>query len=97
LLLVWQRPAEAVRVEYFYDTDPGYGNGVSVGNLTDGDNTLLVSVAGLAYGVHHLCLRAQDNTGVWSQVATYSVFVTSPTTANAVRIEYFFDTDPGFG
>ena len=97
LLLVRQRPAEAVRVEYFYDTDPGYGNGVSVGNLTDGDNTLVVSVAGLAYGVHHLCLRAQDNTGVWSQVATYSVFVTSPTTANAVRIEYFFDTDPGFG
>lgn len=97
LLLIRQRPTEAVRVEYFYDTDPGYGNGVSVGNLTDGDNTVVVSVAGLAYGVHHLCLRAQDNTGVWSQVATYSVFVTSPTTANAVRIEYFFDTDPGFG
>ena len=97
LLILRQRPTEAVRVEYFYDTDPGYGNGKSVGNLTDGDNTLVVSVAGLAYGVHHLCLRAQDNTGVWSQVATYSVFVTSPTTANAVRIEYFFDTDPGFG
>ena len=97
LLILRQRPTEAVRVEYFYDTDPGYGNGKSVGNLTDGDNTLVVSVAGLAYGVHHLCLRAQDNTGVWSQVATSSVFVTSPQTANAVRIEYFFDTDPGFG
>ena len=97
LLILRQRPTEAVRVEYFYDTDPGYGNGKSVGNLTDGDNTLVVSVAGLAYGVHHLCLRAQDNTGVWSQVATSSIFVTSPQTANAVRIEYFFDTDPGFG
>ena len=97
LLILRQRPTEAVRVEYFYDTDPGYGNGKSVGNLTDGDNTLVVSVAGLAYGVHHLCLRAQDNTGVWSQVATSSIFVTSPQTANAIRVEYFFDTDPGFG
>lgn len=97
LLILRQRPTEAVRVEYFYDTDPGYGNGKSVTNVTNGDNTLVVSVAGLSYGVHHLCLRAQDNTGVWSQVATSSVFVTSPQTANAVRIEYFFDTDPGFG
>lgn len=97
LLLIRQRPTEAVRVEYFYDTDPGYGNGKSVGNLVDGDNTLVFSVEGLAYGVHHLCLRAQDNTGVWSQVATSSIFVASPKTANAVRIEYFFDTDPGYG
>ena len=97
LLLIKQKPVQATRVEYFYDTDPGYGNGKSVGNLTDGDNTLVVSVAGLAYGVHHLCLRAQDNTGVWSQVATSSVFVTSPKTANVNCVEYFFDTDPGYG
>ena len=84
-------------MEYFYDTDPGYGKGKSVGNLTDGDNNIVVSVEGLSYGVHYLCFRAQDNQGVWSQVATYSVFVTSPQTANAVRIEYFFDTDPGYG
>ena len=97
LLLLRQRPTEAVRVEYFYDTDPGYGHGKSMGNLVDGDNTLVFSVEGLASGVHHLCLRAQDNTGVWSQVATSSIFVASPKTANAVRIEYFFDTDPGYG
>ena len=97
LLLIKQKPSQATRVEYFYDTDPGYGMGKSVGNLTEGDNNIVVSVAGLPYGVHHLCFRAQDDQGIWSQVATYSVFVTSPKTANAVRIEYFFDNDPGFG
>ena len=97
LLLIKQKPIQATRVEYFYDTDPGYGKGKSVGNLTDGDNNIVVSVEGLSYGVHYLCFRAQDDQGIWSQVATYSVFVTSPQTANAVRIEYFFDNDPGFG
>jgi hypothetical protein len=83
------------RAEYFFDTDPGFGNGTAIA-VTPGpvvDLNFNASVAGLETGIHTLFIRTKSV--VWSQVHTRLVGV-SPN-AGITRAEYFFDTDPGFG
>lgn len=58
-----------VEAEYFIDTDPGLGNGISiaVGSPSDEVNiTASVSVGALASGVHYLFVRTKDIFGNWS-------------------------------
>ncbi len=97
------QPAAPVlnKLEYFFDTDPGFGNGssitisssVNVSNLVAGLN-----ITTLNSGLHTLYLRSRDADGNWAVTnsqAFYKVAATTP--ANIVRVEYFIDTDPGFG
>ncbi|MBK7763086.1 MAG: hypothetical protein IPI46_06895 [Bacteroidetes bacterium] len=92
-----------VAIEYFFDTDPGFGNAtlVSVTPAADIANlNMNASIASLSSGVHQLYVRSQDDNGNWS-ITNRSFFYKIPnaTSANSniVAIEYFFDTDPGFG
>ena len=88
------------KVEYFVDTDPGFGNGTDVtittpaGNITD----LLVSVniSSLSKGFHNVCLRSRNDIGNWSLTNRW-LFVKDIAAANVNKLEYFVDTDPGFG
>ncbi len=92
--------------EYFYDTDPGVGNGTTI-LLTPGDsifNTTLVSTIGLAPGLHSLYIRMKDSNNVWSLYEGGSFYLydtitafTPPVTHPIEEAEYFFDTDPGVG
>ena len=55
-------------MEYFFDTDPGVGNGTALA-VTQGDtidNIFDISTSGLGYGTHYLFLRVEDTAGVWS-------------------------------
>lgn len=87
-------------VEYFIDTDPGFGNGSA---LIVSPNTLVnltdnVSLSGLTDGLHILHLRAKDQNGTWGW--TYAqpfVMLGAGISPNIIEIEYFIDTDPGFG
>ncbi len=87
------------KVEYFIDTDPGFGNAINVpvtpsGNIAD----LLISVniTALAKGFHNFYLRSQNNGGAWSLTNRW-LFVKDALAANVNKLEYFIDTDPGFG
>ncbi len=83
------------RAEYFFDTDPGFGNGTAIA-VTPGkvvDLNFNANTAGLETGIHTLFIRMKS--AVWSQVHTRLVGV-SPE-AGITRAEYFFDNDPGFG
>jgi hypothetical protein len=88
-------------VEYFIDADPGYGAGTSVpltASTTVENLTLNVPVATLATGVHRLLIRARDASGKWSQVSQHLFYKQNvPALADLNKIEYFIDTDPGFG
>ena len=86
-----------VRAEYFYDTDPGYGQATIINNVTEGDNQLSLSVSGLTSGAHTVFLRSQASNGVWSATQSHSFYLASYRSGQASRIEYFFDTDPGYG
>ncbi|MET0465390.1 MAG: CARDB domain-containing protein [Chitinophagaceae bacterium] len=101
-------PPNITRIEYYLDTDPGYGNGTTV-NVTPGvdlaDITIPVNASSLTEGVHQLYVRARDVAGNWSMTAShifYRPYLTEmpPTLGPASDItvvEYYIDNDPGAG
>ncbi len=90
------------KAEYFFDTDPGFGNGkpASVTAGQDISFSISGSIVTLSKGLHTLYVRVKDATGKWSLTNTqifYKESVVSNPIPNITKAEYFFDTDPGFG
>ncbi|WP_411894695.1 T9SS type A sorting domain-containing protein [Winogradskyella sp. A2] len=91
--------------EYYFGTDPGFGNGTAISaNANTGELTqnLVIPVTGLNEGFHKLSIRALDNGGNWSLFDASDFYIFDFTTggapiSNLDEIEYWFDTDPGFG
>ncbi|MCB2222410.1 MAG: hypothetical protein KQI35_18645 [Bacteroidetes bacterium] len=97
------QPPDIVKLEYYFDTDPGFGNGtavtVSSGPVTN--TTFNIDISGLTPGLHYVFFRALNADGVWSHV--YKSIITKIETtsiANKPDItagEYYIDDDPGYG
>lgn len=88
-----QSPA---RVEYFLDTDPGYGLAQTIDNIHVGDNALTFDISTAKAGAHVLYVRSQDSEGRWSATLARPLFINQY--QDIVRVEYFFDgADPGIG
>ena len=90
------------KVEYFIDTDPGFGSGINVpitGGSTVTANLSIPLSLGLPSGFHKFYIRARNSNGIWSMVNAQNFFKTNdlPTIQNIVKLEYFIDTDAGFG
>ncbi len=92
--------------EYFWDTDPGYGNGYQFtatdGNFDEAVERVLRNNAPMpAVGVHTFNMRVKDGKGNWGALFKKAFQVEdSAKIANAVMLttaEYFWDTDPGYG
>lgn len=97
--IVGSMQEELVEAEYFFNVDPGLGNGMplQLSQLAFAGN-LELSVEGLANGVHTLYLRVKDARGVWSHYDQHNVVITGPNSGTIlVEAEYFFDDDPGLG
>lgn len=90
-----EQEGDLARLEYFFDTDPGYGKGTPLAKASTGENTYEMSFESLTPGYHLLGLRAQDKTGRWSSVMSRPVFAVNPQKVEA--LEYFIDEDPGVG
>lgn len=94
--------ATVLEIEYFIDIDPGYDNGTPL-PITTGttvDFTNVISTSALPAGFHTIYVRALDSDGVWGATEFRSFYISSSdltTQANIVAMEYFFDTDPGYG
>lgn len=87
---------EIAYVEYFFDTDPGYGKGVVADSVINtGMYYMDAPVETLMEGFHTLYVRAQNKYGKWSQVMHRSFVKTELAPSEYVYIEYFIDTDPG--
>jgi PKD repeat protein len=86
---------EISKAEYFFNTDPGYGNGtavaVSPGDLVD--INFNANISGLSSGIHTLYVRVKS--GVWSQLSKQIIAISED--EGLSEAEYFFDEDPGFG
>ncbi|MCC6690336.1 MAG: PKD domain-containing protein [Bacteroidia bacterium] len=89
--------------EYFFDVDPGVGNG-TLATITPGDSALLVAPlpsTGLSVGFHKMCFRFRDSNGKWGHNEARSVYIAPSPPSQSTQIiaaEYFFDdTDPGVG
>jgi hypothetical protein len=96
-----------MKAEYFFDTDPGIGHGTAL-SVTAGlttNITAAIPLTGLSTGIHRLYLRTGDANGHWSItnesnlaiLNTSLIIPSNPAPGNITLLEYFFDTDPGFG
>ena len=105
--LAYGQLPDLVAMEYFFDTDPGFGNAIAVPVVADSlvETSFNADVSGLAGGYHILFVRAKDELGNWSFVFTDKFFINPGSVAvgtpevlpEITQMEYFFDTDPGFG
>lgn len=90
------------RVEYFFDSDPGFGNAISI-PISPGTNLANipanVPIGNLATGIHKFYLRGKDADNKWSVTNSFLLAIVKPfgPAASIVRAEYFIDQDPGFG
>lgn len=88
-------PADPGNLEYFIDTDPGYGLGKSVAAAT-GVSRLTLDLGNVTPGAHVLYLRSIDEQGRWSATVSRPLYVSPVVSMTA--LEYFFDQqDPGPG
>jgi hypothetical protein len=94
---------EIDRLEYFIDTDPGFGLASPVTVTSPGNNITIVfdaAIQSLSEGFHFISVRASDDLGRWSH-PTQRIFYVSELPSGLAeeidRLEYFIDTDPGFG
>jgi hypothetical protein len=94
------------KLEYFIDTDPGYGLATSVA-ITPGEVLENVSIVlqmnNLTDGLHKLYVRARDSEGLWSLVSNHTFLKITPVVPptvpmpQIVKAEYFINNDPGYG
>ena len=93
--LVW---GDVSKVEYWIDSDPGYGSGINM-PLSGNNVTTAINTSALAEGMHALGIRAYGNSA-WGHTYVRYFYVPSPLAENAGDItgaEYWLDDDPGFG
>lgn len=97
--------APVTALEYFLKTDPGFGMGVTV-PLTSGTDittALSANLSGLTPGVSRVHVRLRDQAGSWGHTNIHQFYyaaplgIAVPVSAPVTTMEYFFDTDPGFG
>ena len=104
LLFFASFPAKAQNItafEYFFDTDPGIGLGTAVTPAPSPiitDFNLPISTAALPSGFHTLYIRGRNTGGEWTHTHFRNFYVVPPPpTVDITQLEYFVDTDPGFG
>jgi gliding motility-associated-like protein len=97
------RSGNLVAGEYFFDTDPGIGNGTPLAFTPAGNQNLALTLptSSLSPGFHVLNIRFRDNLNRWAHALSTSFYIVPPVTQNnasqIVQAEYFFNTDPGPG
>jgi hypothetical protein len=88
-----------VKAEYFFNSDPGFGNGTNIA-ITPGslvaDQIINLNVNSLPIGINQLYIRSLNSAGSWS-ITNRFLFLKNERGDAITQIEYFYDTDPGFG
>ena len=84
-------------LEYFFDTDPGYGNGIQVAlsNTVSLDSSFNFNIAGLQQGIHTVSVRIKNSNNEWSHTIYSGNFFLWAGISGIPRIEmmeYFVDT-----
>ena len=94
---------EITAAEYFINTDPGFGDGNAItistntGTITE---NLAIPIGSDLNGFNSLYIRTQDDLGHWSLYDTVKFYIIDELgtgASNIAAMEYFIDTDPGFG
>lgn len=93
--------ANIVAAEYFFDADPGVGNGIAttIGVSAGAVNFTAVIPTALLAGFHFLAIRTKGVDGIWGLYEKKGFYVSQSTGDMPIltNAEYFFDADPGVG
>ena len=90
-------------MEYFFDTDPGVGNGIAIPVVAGQQVTLEqeIDVSGLSRGLHFLYVRVKNENDEWGipDIRPFTVRSANPVAAitDIETVEYFIDEDLGPG
>lgn len=87
-------------LEYFYDTDPGIGNGRTLTlNTNNLDSTLPFSLSGLTPGMHRVGFRLKNSNNKWGSTtwSSFNLFAGTAGTPQINKAEYFWNNDAGVG
>ena len=103
-VVIQTQKSRLIEAEYFFDTDPGVGNGTALASFAPADSISLIrqiSVSGLSSGFHNLFIRTKDSLNIWSLYEGRVIYVQPTITVSEpsriVAAEYFFNSDPGVG
>jgi len=104
LLYIYQRTA-VIEAEYYIDSDPGFGKGISlepVDGWFDYINEMItttIPIEGLPLGRHTIYVRAKSSVGVWGAPRAVSFEILRPITVSAAECGFGKSTDiqPTFG
>ena len=95
---------ELIRLEYFLDVDPGFGEGTSLPFSQDDDGRVLARIGSLPLGgqvgFRSLYVRALNRRGDWSVPSRHSFHIGPVAVRQRPEItrgEYFLGEDPGYG
>lgn len=86
--------------EYFFDKDPGVGNGTKLNIVNSGDSihlTAIIPITNLPKGFHYLSVRTKNENNIWS-ICEQKVFFITQSGLGPINIsaaEYYIDKDPG--
>lgn len=88
-------------VEYFFDEDPGMGNGflLMIDNLSTLETQFEIPMpSDMSYGMHRLYVRALDGGAQWSHYDAIPIMIAGNTNmATLTRVEFSFDEMQGVG
>ena len=94
-------PKKIVKLEYFFDSDPGFGKGtnIDVPYSTKVSKSFTIGLENLSVGLHRLYIRTKDDSTRWSIPQSQIVIVQAfnPSATQVTDAEYFFDQDLGYG
>ena len=87
------------RTEYYVNNDPGYGNGTAVTSNPDGTGSFMLDITNQPIGLTMVGIRSRDANGAWSHDNRWLIAKLSAENVSrpVKRVEYYIDTDPGYG
>ncbi|MEO9887266.1 MAG: T9SS type A sorting domain-containing protein [Balneola sp.] len=87
-------------LEYFFDSDPGFGNGTSI-SVTEVDGEVnydgSIMTSSLSRGLHTLFIRAKNSDDEWGLTIKKLILVDQGAVKEIEALEYYFNEDPGEG
>ncbi|MEL7531930.1 MAG: T9SS type A sorting domain-containing protein [Bacteroidota bacterium] len=91
LLLAWDNNIPLQGGEWFWDQDPGFGQGNSFGlSGTQDSLSWLIQLDTLPPGIHDLYVRVQNINGIWSHTFRRNTFIRAEPAAPIDRLSYYF-------
>jgi len=87
--------SQIVSAEYFFDTDPGFGNAqfLELEDASELEETVSLNIDSLSVGPHTLYIRVLDEDGEWSMIVNQEIIVTIPPKLESLELDTLFFTE----